>query len=179
MKTLSFGIRQRGLRKARKVVKSFDSRMQPTRITDVSCVSQVHPARVQQRNGRRQVAGRTPNVGGLRKRRSIAQLRVHTQHSGKDPLYLRAPATHGYATAMARHIQTAHRCHARKFGIKHTSSEAPRNVLHDPTCRITEGQGQTNVERFRSVRKIAKSDYQPGHVCPHGTTPPLPQHRFS
>jgi hypothetical protein len=144
----------------------------------VSCVSQVHPARVQQRNGRRQVAGRTPNVGRLRKRRRIAQFHVHTQHSGKDPLHRRAPATHGIATAGARHIQTARRCHARKFGIKYTSSEAPNNVLCGPICRTTEGRGQTSVERSRRVRKIAKSNYQPGHVCPHGTTP-LPTHRFS
>ena len=140
-------------------------------------MSQVHPARVQQRNGRRQVAARTPNAGGLRNRRSIAQLRVHTQHSGKDPLHRRAPATHGIAAAGTRHIQTDRRCHARKFGMKHTSSEAPSNVLRGPTCRTTDGRGQTNVERSRRVHKIANSDYQPGHVCPHGTS--FPSHRFS
>ena len=128
-------------------------------------MSQVHPARVQHRNARRQVASRTPNVGGLRNRRSIAQLRVHTRHSGRDPLHRRAPATHGIATAGARHIQTARRCHARKFGIKHMSSEAPSNVLSGPTCRTPDGRGQRSVERSGRVGKIAKSDYQPGHVC--------------
>jgi len=124
------------------------------------------------------VASRTPNVGGLHNRRSIARLPVHTQHPGRDPLHRGAPDTHGIATAGARHIQTARRCHARKLGIKHTSSEAPSNVLSGPTCRTTDGRGQASVERSRRVRKIAKSDYQPGHVCPHGTTSLLP-HRFS
>jgi hypothetical protein len=116
------------------------------------------------------VAGRTSNVGGLRKRRSIAQVRVHTQHSGKDPLHRRAPATYGIPTAGARHIQTGCRCHARKFDSKNTSSEAQSNVLHGPTCRTTEGRRQASVERLRRVRKIAKSEYQPAHVYLHGTT---------
>jgi hypothetical protein len=38
--------------------------------------------------------------------------------------------------------------------------------------------GDRRVERSRRVLKIAKSDHQPSHVCPHGTTP-LPPHRFS
>ena len=95
------------------------------RVAHVACkhyrcvvVSQVHPEGVQQQNERPEVAGWTPDVGGLGKCRSIAQFLLHTRRSGEDPRHRCARATPEIATTDAWHILAAGRCHARKFGIK-------------------------------------------------------------
>jgi hypothetical protein len=79
-----------------------------------SGVSQVHPARLLQRDRGRQVASGTPHAGGLRYHGGVARFLLDPRPPGEDPLHRSAPAAQGITTAGSRDIRAAYEYHACK-----------------------------------------------------------------